>query len=58
MITKNEAENLIEFLPNIVSQKYPDFEIVLINDASTDKTLEVMKRFQEENRPLTSPSGA
>ena len=46
---KNEADNLIEFLPSIINQKYPDFEIVLINDASTDKTLEIMENFRKEN---------
>ncbi|MFK8059767.1 MAG: glycosyltransferase [Polaribacter sp.] len=42
---KNEAENLQKFLPSIINQKYNDFEIVIINDASSDKTLEVMKLF-------------
>tara|TARA_R110002049_G_scaffold71900_4_gene184838 strand:- start:1965 stop:3077 length:1113 start_codon:yes stop_codon:yes gene_type:complete len=40
---KNEAKNLQLFLPSIISQNYPDFEIVLINDASGDDTLEVME---------------
>ncbi|WMI64354.1 glycosyltransferase [Aestuariibaculum sp. YM273] len=43
---KNEAENLRTFLPSIISQNYPDFEIVLINDASSDDTLEVMEDFK------------
>ena len=38
---KNEAENLKNFLPSIINQAYPDFEIILINDASSDKTSEV-----------------
>lgn len=42
---KNEAENLKQFLPSIVSQNYPDFEIVLINDSSSDDTLEVIENF-------------
>jgi len=45
---KNEAENLKIFLPSIVEQQYPNFEIVLINDASYDDTLEVMESFQEK----------
>ncbi|WP_406683025.1 glycosyltransferase [Seonamhaeicola sp. MEBiC1930] len=43
---KNEAENLKSFLPSIISQNYPDFEIVLINDASQDNSLDVMEDFK------------
>ncbi|TYB79299.1 glycosyltransferase [Bizionia myxarmorum] len=42
---KNEEENLKEFLPSVISQNYPNFEIVLINDASYDYSLEVMEDF-------------
>ena len=42
---KNEAKNLVQFLPYILEQDYPDFEIVLINDASHDNTLEIIKTF-------------
>lgn len=45
---KNEAENLKHFLPSILSQDYPNFEIILINDASYDDTLEVMETFSEK----------
>ncbi|ULC60506.1 glycosyltransferase [Flaviramulus sp. BrNp1-15] len=44
---KNEAENLKTFLPSIIEQEYPNFEIVLINDASHDKTLKVMEYFSK-----------
>ncbi|MDO7171858.1 glycosyltransferase [Mariniflexile sp. AS56] len=46
---KNEEKNLQNFLPSIISQRYPPFEIVLINDASTDDTLEVMEAFAAEH---------
>lgn len=46
---KNEADNLKSFLPSILNQDYPDFEVVLINDASHDKTLEVMETFAEKH---------
>ncbi|WP_299552761.1 glycosyltransferase [Seonamhaeicola sp.] len=49
---KNEAENLKNFLPSIVSQEYPDFEIVLINDASHDNTLEVMEAFKRKHNNI------
>ncbi|MFH4964981.1 glycosyltransferase [Gaetbulibacter sp. M235] len=46
---KNEAENLKKFLPSIISQVYPSFEIILINDASIDKTLKVMESFASKH---------
>lgn len=42
---KNEAENLKQFIPSILNQDYPDFEVILINDASSDETLEVIEKF-------------
>jgi len=42
---KNEAINLEAFLPLILQQEYPEFEIVLINDNSQDNTLEVIEKF-------------
>ncbi|MFC2110337.1 glycosyltransferase [Bacteroidota bacterium] len=50
---KNEAENLKEILPNILNQNYEnDFELVLINDRSTDTTAEVMNSFAENNHNI------
>ena len=31
---KNEAENLKKNIPAILNQEYPNFEVILINDAS------------------------
>ncbi|NAS29608.1 glycosyltransferase [Flavobacteriaceae bacterium R38] len=42
---KNEAQNLKDNLPSVLNQEYPEFQIILINDASSDNTLEVMKAF-------------
>lgn len=49
---KNEAKNLKKFLPSILQQDYPNFEIVLINDGSTDKTLKVMEAFKNEHHNI------
>lgn len=46
---KNEAENLKKHIPLWLDQQYPDFELVLINDASTDGTQEVMEHFAAED---------
>ncbi|WP_298536199.1 glycosyltransferase [uncultured Algibacter sp.] len=42
---KNEADNLKAFIPSIINQNYEEFEIVLINDSSSDNTLEVIKHY-------------
>ncbi len=46
---KNEAENLAESLPSIISQKHDNFEIILVNDHSTDDTLKIMRFFAEKH---------
>jgi len=45
---KNEAPNLKIFLPYIANQNYSEFEIVLIDDHSTDNSLEIMRSFQKK----------
>lgn len=49
---KNEANNLEMFLPSILNQDYPNFELVLINDSSTDTTLKVMERFKTSHNNI------
>ena len=44
----NEAENLKQFLPKILDQNYPSFEVIIVNDASTDTTLQVIESFDQE----------
>lgn len=46
---KNEAENLKVNIPLWQQQQYPNFEIILINDASVDETLEVMETFAAQD---------
>jgi len=45
---KNEEENVIKYIPLLAEQNYPDFEIVLIDDASSDNTLEVFEEFEKQ----------
>ncbi|CAM4129419.1 MULTISPECIES: glycosyltransferase [Flavobacterium] len=45
---KNEAENVKKFFPHLISQNYPDYEIVLIDDASTDDTLELFEAYEKQ----------
>ncbi len=46
---KNEAKNLQALLPSIIEQAYTTFEIVLINDGSTDTTLELMENYRDKH---------
>ena len=45
---KNESENLKRFIPLLANQEYPEFEIVLVNDASVDDSLEVMETLSKK----------
>jgi len=45
---KNEEENVAKFIPILAQQDYPDFEIVLIDDASSDATLDIFEAFEKE----------
>ncbi len=45
---RNQDYNLERYLPKILEQDYPDFEVVVVNDASTDETLELLKDFERK----------
>ena len=45
---KNEEENVKNFIPLLAEQNYPDYEIVLIDDASSDETLEIFEAFEKQ----------
>lgn len=45
---KNEYYNLKENLPIILNQDYPDYEVVVVNHASTDDTEEILSIFSHK----------
>ena len=49
LYTKNNEELLKKQLPVFLKQEHENYEIVLINHASTDGSLEVMEKFQKKN---------
>lgn len=53
---KDEYHNLKRNLPFVLEQDYPDFEVVVVNDASDDETEELLKdlaREYERLKPVT-----
>jgi biofilm PGA synthesis N-glycosyltransferase PgaC len=44
---RNEAKNLHQNLPSILTQNYPDFEVVVVNDCSVDSSDVVLEVFKE-----------
>lgn len=43
---RNEADNLEKFLPLILEQDYPKFEVVVVNDCSSDRTEELLSEMK------------
>lgn len=44
----NEAPHLKELIPLLLNQKYPDFELIVVDDRSTDSTSEIISFFQND----------
>lgn len=45
---RNESVNLRRNLPAILKQDYPDFEVIVINDGSTDESEDLLSELEEE----------
>ncbi|MBN1790383.1 MAG: glycosyltransferase [Bacteroidales bacterium] len=45
---RNEAENLENYLPVWLTQDYPEYEVIVVNDCSTDDTDLVINKYMEQ----------
>ena len=53
---KNEAENLRKYLPGILEQEYPHYEVIVVDDCSEDDTEEVLATLKQRYKHLRSTS--
>lgn len=52
IIAKNESENLAENLPYVLDQDYPNYEVVVVNDGSTDESYHFLESLAKDNPHL------
>ncbi len=46
----NEERNIEDFLDSLRDQSYKDFELIIIDDGSTDSTLEIIDKYKDKLR--------
>lgn len=49
---RNEEQNLLNYLPKVLEQDYPKFQVVLINDRSWDETWDVMEALARKDERI------
>jgi glycosyltransferase involved in cell wall biosynthesis len=45
---RNEEAHLTAHLPRVLHQDYPEFEVVVVDDGSTDGTVEIVEQFKKD----------
>ena len=49
---RNEDHNIVEFLPIVLAQDYPNYEVVAVDDCSFDNTGDMLKELAKKNSNL------
>jgi len=42
---RNESANLKDFLPSVLEQDYPDYEVIVVNDCSEDNSYDILGQY-------------
>ena len=61
LCARNEGYNLADYLPALLTQDYPTYEIIVVNDGSEDDTQDVIERYMTQDPRLHTtfvPKGA
>jgi cellulose synthase/poly-beta-1,6-N-acetylglucosamine synthase-like glycosyltransferase len=54
----NEEKSIAKTIESILNSNYPDFEVIIIDDGSKDKTLQIAKSYETEQlKVFTKPNG-
>jgi len=54
---RNEQENLPGSINSILKQSYKNFEIIILDDNSTDETLKIARNYESENKNISVIEG-
>lgn len=56
VVVRNEEKNIIRLLESIKQQTYQNFEVIIVDDQSTDQTASLIQEFKLDNLKLISLS--
>lgn len=48
VVSENESQNLAQNLPFVLNQDYPNFEVIVVNNGSTDESYELLQSLKLE----------
>ena len=54
---RNEERNLPRLLPSLLEQRYPNYEVIVVDDQSEDSTLQILQSWAERDKRLRVVSG-
>ena len=49
---RDEADNLLQFIPEFLSQDYPAYEVIVVDDSSSDDSSNILKDFSNKYKHL------
>ena len=55
-ITYNSEKTVEDTIKSVISQKYDDFEYIIIDGGSTDNTIEIVKKYKDKIAYFVSES--